>query len=134
MEFTLIQPACLRAVWPTIRASLDAVQAKAADDWIAEDVYHAIKCGDAACHMATNDSGYAGILVTTLTRAEFSGTPALHVWIAHNTGQADVFDAGMVLLRQMAAKAGAARITFGSTRLGWAKRFPMVSATFEVPI
>ena len=108
--------------------------AKAADDWIAEDVYHAIKSGDAACHLASNDGGYAGLLVTTLTRAEFSGTPALHVWIVHNAGDAAVFDAGLALLRRMARQAGAARITFGSTRLGWAKRFPLVTATFEVPL
>lgn len=134
MDFTLIQPAGLRAAWPRVRESLDAVLAKAADDWIPEDVYHSLKCGDAACHIATNDTGYAGILVTTLARAEFSGTPALHVWIAHNAGNADVFEAGLGLLRQMARKAGASRITFGSPRLGWAKRFPLVSATYEVPL
>ena len=99
MDFTLITADALRSAWPRIRESLDAVLAKAPDDWIPEDVYHAIKCGDAACHLASNDAGFAGILVTTLTHAEFSGTPALHVWIAHNVADADVFDAGMDLLR-----------------------------------
>lgn len=49
----LIPPGTLRQHWPDIRASLDAVRAKAVDDWIAEDVYHAIKAGHAACHVAT---------------------------------------------------------------------------------
>ena len=73
------------------------------------------------------------MLITTLTRAEFSGKPALHVWIAHSVG-GDVFEAGLPMLRDMAKHAGAARITFGSTRPGWAKRFPLVTATYEVPI
>ena len=74
------------------------------------------------------------MLITTLTRAEFSGTPSLHVWIVHNAGTPDVMDAGLPLLKQLAQRAGAARITFGSPRPGWAKRFPMISATYEVAL
>lgn len=103
--------------------------AKASDDWIPEDVYHAIKAGTAACHLSGD-----GLLITTLTRAEFSGTRALHVWIVHNTGGPDVIDANLPLLRAMAHRAGATKITFGSPRIGWAKRFPLVSATYEVPL
>jgi hypothetical protein len=69
-----------------------------------------------------------------MTRAEFSGQQSLHVWIAHNAGDADVLEAGISLLRQMANHAGAARITFGSPRKGWAKKFPMIHATYEVPL
>lgn len=134
MDFHLVTPVDLRAHWPQIRESLAAVTAKAADDWIAEDVYHAIKAGHAACHIALNDQGYAGLLVTTLTRAEFSGTPALHVWIVHNAGTPDVMDAGLPVLKQLAQRAGAARITFGSPRLGWSKRYPLISATYEVAL
>lgn len=132
MNLVLIRPDELRQHWPRIMGSLCVVRAKAKDDWIAEDVYHAIKSGAAACHLAFAPD-YAGLLITTLTRAEFSGTPALHVWIAHSVG-GDVFEAGLPMLREMAKHAGAARITFGSPRPGWAKRFPLVSATYEVPI
>lgn len=125
----LIHPNTLRTHWPRIKASLDAVQAKASDDWIAEDVYHAIKAGAAACHLSDD-----GLLITTITHAEFSGTPALHVWIAHNTGGADVLENGLPMLREMARRAGVTKITFGSPRPGWAKRFPLVSATYEVPL
>lgn len=125
----LVHPDDLRTHWPRIRASLDAVSAKTQDDWIAEDVYHAIKAGHAACHLCDD-----GLLITTLTRAEFSGTRALHVWIVHNIGDRDVIDANIPLLREMAHRANAVKITFGSPRLGWAKRFPLVSATYEVPI
>lgn len=133
MEFLLIPPAGLRQWWPKISESLDAVLAKAPEDWIKEDVYHAIKAGSAACHVALNESGYAGLLVTTLTTAEFSGRKSLHVWIAHNAGDADVIEAGVDLLRNTARSAQIERVTFGSPRKGWAKRYPLLTATYEVP-
>lgn len=55
MHFLLVHPDGLRNHWPLIRASLDAVQAKCPEDWIAEDVYHAIKSGAACCHVAIGD-------------------------------------------------------------------------------
>jgi hypothetical protein len=134
MELTLVPSAGVRQAWPLILPSLQAVQAKTADDWIPEDVYHALKSGEAACHLGTDANGFCGVLITTRTTAEFSGTPALHVWIVHNAGDADLLEAGMPLLRQMAQKAGFARITFGSPRPGWAKRFPLVSATYAIPM
>jgi hypothetical protein len=134
MELTLVPPAGVRQAWPLILPSLQAVLAKTHDDWIPEDVYHALKSGEAACHLATDHSGFCGVLITTRTTAEFSGETALHVWIAHNTGNADVFAAGLPMLREMARKGGFTRITFGSPRPGWAKRFPLVSATYAIPM
>lgn len=46
----------------------------------------------------------------------------------------DAFTEGLDLIRQMARKAGATRITFGSPRMGWAKKFKLVSATYEVSL
>lgn len=97
-------------------------------------MYHALKSGAAACHIALNDRGFAGLMITTMSRAEFSGRPSLHVWIAHNEGDADVMEAGTQLLRQMAQHAGVTRITFGSPRPGWAKRYKLVSATYEIEV
>jgi len=134
MEFVLVGPRELRAHWPRISDSLDKVLAKASEDWIKEDVYHAIKSGHVACYIALSDAGYAGLLVVTKAAAEFSGTPALHVWIAHNAGAEDVLEAGLDLLRGIATKEGIMRITFGSPRAGWARRFPLISATYEVPV
>lgn len=105
----------------------------APEDWIKEDVYHAIKSGSAACHVAMSDSGYAGLMVSCLSTAEFSGRRALHVWIAHNAGDACVIEAGLDLLRQTARSAQIDRITFASPRKGWAKRYPLLTATYEVP-
>lgn len=43
MDFVLVGPRELRAHWERISSSLDAVLAKTSEDWIKEDVYHAIK-------------------------------------------------------------------------------------------
>lgn len=134
MEFLLIHPNDLRNQWPRISDSLDAVLAKAEEDWIKEDVFHAIKAGHAACHYAIDESGFAGLLITTKAVSEFSRTPSIHVWIAHNVGSADVIEGGLSLLRQVAQQAGASRITFASPRVGWAKRHKLISATYEVSL
>lgn len=131
MDFVLVTPDTLRASWQTIRAALDAVQAKAPEDWIAEDVYHAIRSGQVACHLFYQAGQYAGLLIVRPERAEFSGAPALHVWIAHSTGD-DVFEAGEGLLKETARRMGAISITFGSPRPGWARRYRLVSATYAI--
>lgn len=134
MNFVLVTPDALRAHWPRIKTSLEAVRGKAeAEDWIDEDVYHEIKAGEAACHLAVNDQGFAGILITKLIQAEYSREPVFHVWIAHNLGDSSVIDDGIDLLYRMARAAGAKKITFGSPRLGWQKRFKLLSATYEIP-
>lgn len=132
MDLILVEPAALRAHWPNISASLEAIQAKAPEDWIREDVYLAIKTGRAACIAALDDGGYAGVMVLTERVAEFSGEKSLHVWIAHNRRDGDIFQAGLAQLRQMAAQSGAKKITFGSPRVGWAKRHKLISATYEI--
>lgn len=60
MDIVLIAPDNLRAVWPEIRKGLDAMPP---DDWIAEDVYHAIKASEAALYVGVDDSGIAGFMV-----------------------------------------------------------------------
>lgn len=135
MDFVLVTPDALRAHWPRIKASLEAVRSKAeAEDWIDEDVYHAIKSGQSACHIVVGDTGYEGLLVTSLIQAEFSREPVFHVWIAHSLGEASAIDDGIDLIYRMARSAGAKKITFGSPRLGWQKRFRLLSAVYEVPM
>lgn len=132
MDFILVTPDTLRAHWPAIAPSLDAVRAKAPEDWIPEDVYHAIKSGLVACHLLVKQGQYAGLLVIRIEKAEFSGAPSLHVWIAHNAGDSDVFEAGEGLIKETAQRMGVSTITFGSPRPGWAKRYRLVSATYEI--
>lgn len=134
MEFDLIPPNGLRAVWPEVKSSLLAVQAKSPEDWIPEDVYHAIKSGSAALHLAREGGQLSGVLVTTVTFSEFSGRKFLHVWVAHNLGSADVIEAGIEMLRDMAKACNAEMITFGSKRAGWKSRHTTISATYGIEL
>jgi hypothetical protein len=134
MDFYLVNASNLRSVWPEVRASLDAVQAKSPEDWIPEDIYHAIKTGSAALHLAKEGGQLAGVLVTTVTFAEFSGRKFLHVWVAHNLAGTDVIEAGIDMLKAMARAAGAEMITFGSKRAGWKSRYQTVTATYGIEL
>src|SRR5690606_25759718 len=125
-DWQLIHPANLRRVWPQVRAGLDTMPS---DDWIAEDVYHAIKTGDAALYVADG-----AFFVLRRIVAEFSGNVSCHVWLAYNASGADTYDAATDLVRVVAKQMGATRITFGSPRPGWAKRFPLVEATYQIPM
>src|SRR3546814_15917399 len=92
IDFQLVTPATLRQHWPRILSSLCAVRAKTDNDWIPEDVYHSIKSGESACHLAYDGERYVGLLVSKISVAEFSGTRSLFVWIAPNEGSVDVLD------------------------------------------
>lgn len=131
MDIVLVAPDALRSVWNFVREGLAEMPA---EDWIAEDVYHAIRSGNAALHLAIDDTGPVGFLVLVRRTAEFSGVPILHVWLAYSKADKDAFTAGEKVIRETARRMGAHKITFGSPRMGWAKRYPLVSATYEIPM
>jgi len=130
MDFALIPPNALRGVWDFVKQGLASMPA---EDWIAEDVYHAIKSGDAALHLAIDDTGPCGFLVLQKRTTEFTHETFLHVWLAYNHGERDVIEAGEQLLHAVAQHMNASRIRFGSPRKGWAKRYTPVSTTYEIP-
>jgi hypothetical protein len=132
MEFELIHPNKLRNVWETVRASLLVVMDKSAEDWIPEDIYHAIKAGDAALHLVKSGGALVGVMVTRLIRSEFTEDTHLHVWAAHNLGETDVVEVSFERLREMARACGAKMVTFGSTRKGWGRKHETLSTLYGV--
>lgn len=64
---------------------------------------------------------------------EFSRLPILHIWLAYNAEGQDVYAEGMELIQATAQRMGAHKITFGSPRKGWAKRFTAITTTYEIP-
>lgn len=130
MDIVLIHPDGLRAVWEEVRAGLSEMPPS---DWIAEDVYHAIKSGESALYIAINNEGFSGFMVLRRMQTEFSRKPYLHVWLAYHKTGADMYEAGIQAIRNAAQNMGAHKITFGSPRKGWAKRYPLAEATYEIP-
>lgn len=134
MELAIVKPAELRAHWPVVSAALDSVIEATSPDWIKEDVYARLKAQTAYAHLIYHLGKYQALFILTEEREEFSGSGSLHIWIAHNEGNSDSYEFGLSQIKQIARSAGATRLTLESPRLGWAKRFKLVSATYEVPL
>ena len=131
MAIEIVHPSQIRAVWPFVRKGLESLPA---DEWIPEDVYHCVKSGDSALYLCKQDDAPVAFFILRRRVAEFSGDVWLHVWIAYSEGDADVYDESVAVIRQVAAQAGAARITLESPRKGWAKRYPVISTYCEIPL
>lgn len=127
----LITPANLRSVWPQVKAGLDTMPA---EDWIAEDVYHAIASGNSALYVFHESGQFAGFVVLRRLTTEFSGEVQCHIWLAYSASDADAYLAAESFIKEAAKHMGASRITFSSPRKGWAKRYPLLSCTYEIPL
>jgi hypothetical protein len=131
LDWQLIHPAQLRAVWGRVKAGLEAMPP---EDWIAEDVYHAIKSGQSALYLFQEAGQFAGFIVLRRQIAEFSGEVSCHIWLAYSVSHADAYLAAESFIKDAAKHMGASRITFSSPRKGWAKRYPLVSSTYEISL
>lgn len=127
----LIHPANLRSVWQDVKRGLDTMPA---DDWIAEDVYHAVASGNSALYVFNEGDTFAGFVVLRKLVAEFSGEVQCHIWLAYSESDRDAYSAAESFIKDSAKHMGASRITFSSPRKGWAKRYPLLSATYEIPL
>lgn len=134
MELIIVKPDELRAHWPVISPALDSVIEATSPDWIKEDVYARIKSGQAIVNLIYHLGVYQALFVLSEDREEFSGKSSLHIWIAHNGDNPAAYDFGLDAIKQIARNGGASRLTLESPRRGWAKRFRLVSATYEVPL
>lgn len=136
MELVIVKPAELRAHWPVVSAALDSVIEATSPDWIKEDVYHQLANASAICHLVYESGQYRSLFILTQPAEEFSGQRCLHIWIAENalSGTDESFDFGLSAIKQIAQQLGAPKLTLESPRKGWAKRFKLVSATYEVPL
>lgn len=133
MELVFIHPNELRAHWPVVSAALDDVISASSPDWIKEDVYHRIKT-DARAHLIYDAGQYRAMFILTRETEEYSGNASVHIWIAHNSGDPAAYEFGLDAIKKIAVSLGATRLTLESPRPGWGKRFPLVSATYEVPL
>lgn len=105
----------LPAVWPRIRAELEALSKHGSDGWISEDVYAIIVSGNATLYY--NDEGWFGFAVLQVI-PNYTGK-RLHVWVAHIETDPKPY---MERLRALARSVGASKITFSSARKGWERR------------
>jgi len=115
-----IAPAGLAAVWPRVRPGLDSMDK--GDGWIPEDLYMALKNNAATLYMVTIDGKEHGFIVLRLL-PDFDGQ-RLHIWVLHSNSKVNLMAEFSDELDAIGKINNAIRLTFSSTRLGWAKVAP----------
>lgn len=107
----------LRAIWPSIRASVEAIATKCDEPWIAEDVFHEILVGNA--HLWATENG-AGFVVLRLFATGYSRD--LFVWLCSKT-VANPASHYLPQLLEIARSNGCTRLCWESPR-PWDKILP----------
>lgn len=114
---SMVTQAELRAVWPRLRARIDALGAR--EPWVAEDVFHEILVGNA--YLWTTPDRTSGFVVLQVLAAPYE--KALHVWIADNetAGRCGNY---AEQLRAIARDNGCTRWCFETERLAFGRAIP----------
>lgn len=137
MELRPIPPKDIAFEWDRIRAGLLEVKKATTDDWLPEDVYCAIKTGQAALFVGEDQHGdYLGFLVLKLVPTFHSSR--LDIWCAYSSGNTPLMRLYLPKIKELARNAGAMSIGFSSARewAGAAKRlgFAPKQVTYEMPL
>ena len=115
-----IKPSDIRDKWPLIIDGVKQVE-KNIDDWLAEDLYMSIKTGACNLHIGTIDGEYKGFII--LQKQENFGLTLLHVWASYsNAKDFNILHECNAQIEEWAKAIEAKKITFSSTRRGWARQ------------
>lgn len=82
VRFDPVSPDDLHGVWELVKRGLGSVLLKTGERWKPEDIYTAIKIGNASLHTCAIDNRYAGFIVTQKSLG-FDGWE-LFVWAAYS--------------------------------------------------
>jgi hypothetical protein len=117
--FVAVEPQNVAQVWDTILPGLMKVWRRG-EGWRVEDVYTAIKTGQAYLHIAMDAGDYAGFVVSQPQQAP-DGV-VLHLWALYaDGGHREHFATWLGQIDEWARGIKAKRITFHSPRRGWEK-------------
>lgn len=119
-ELEPIRPEALHSVWWKVRAGLEEVKKHSTDDWIAEDVYAAIRSGTSLLFVGYLDNAYCGFVV--MTPFNTYASRVLHIWCCYSATKRDVINLFADDLEMLARRHQAKKLTFHSPRRGWEER------------
>jgi hypothetical protein len=115
-----ILPAELHDWWEPVSADLDECRAHDKEDVWLEDIYCAIRMGQAFLYVAAVNGQYAGMMVVTRHQDQWQPSRHwLHVWYLNSRGGDEVLQEGLAFLDDLARQQGAAMITFRADKLAW---------------
>lgn len=121
-RFEFIHPDQLHAYWPTIRPGVESVMRESGNGWIPEDVYLSLKLQQSTLHVGYVDNRYQGFVVLTPTKVHDGSN--LHIWLTYSEPSATMLPTFFPAIRECAEAMRAKRITFHSSRPGWARVAP----------
>ena len=110
----------LHACWALVKEGLKEVKEHSTQDWIAEDIYSAIRANSSWLYLGLVQHAYVGFCVLTPTVGY--ACKMLHVWCVYNATDLDVIALFADELEKIARSIGARKITFLSPRPGWERR------------
>jgi hypothetical protein len=114
-----IEPKHLGAEWERVRAGLVEVKKATTDDWLPEDVYMALRQGQAVLYIGSGDgSEYLGFVVLRKVTT-FHGA-RIEVWCAYSATSVPLMRRFWPHIKAVARNAGADAIGFSSARDEWA--------------
>ena len=132
----VIEPKHLAAEWDRVRAGLVEVKKATTDDWLPEDVYMALRQGEAVLYVGSGDAGeYLGFLVLRLVATTHS--TKMEIWCAYSATSTPAMRRFLPHIQAVARNAGASGILFSSTRREWAAAarrlgFAPASVSYEI--
>jgi len=117
----VVEPANVRRWWSIVRHGLEKVVDRTDPDWIPEDVYVALRSGEASLLLGFEDDLYVGFAVVLKRVHPFDGTPVLFIWALYirTIGK---LDALMDLVLANAKQDGFKSLVFQSPRKAWQRR------------
>lgn len=118
MILQYIPPKDIKQVWLQIRPSLNDMATKSGE-WIVEDAYVDLMTGTAQLYLAIKNSYFQGYFIT-----QVMGN-TLHIWAVYGKNT-NLFEEGMVAIKELAKKQNLTKITFNSIRQGWNKIAPQL--------
>jgi DNA-binding transcriptional LysR family regulator len=123
-----IEPKHLAAEWERVRVGLVEVKKATTDDWLPEDVYMALRQGQAVLYLGEGAArAYLGFLVLRMAPTHHS--KRLEIWCAYSATKTPLMQHFWPHIKAVARNAGADSIGFGSAREwdGAAKRLGFVA-------
>lgn len=119
-----VAPGDVFHAWPAVREGLEKVREHTSETWLPEDVYCALKAGQATLHIEKDGGGF----VVLRQENHFDGI-GLHIWCAYSKSLKKL-PVYIDEIRQMARSIGAKRITLSSKR-DWSKYFKPAMTLYE---
>jgi hypothetical protein len=120
-NFTLQQvaPQQLHSVWDMVEDDIESCRTNDPDDTWIQDVYCAIKTGQATLYLGMVNNAYIGMTVCNVVTDPFSGRRTFNIWYLNCRQGIDFLNMALPTLESYARATGAEKVSFVATRDGF---------------